>query len=108
MTKSSLLEVIGDSPRARVLDFLLTYAGFDYSKTQVAREAGVSRVTIDAIWRNLEKQGYIKQTRSIANAQLYALNTQNPQVKALVQLEMALAKAKSEKAMERQTAKART
>ena len=106
MTKSSLLEVIGDSPRARVLDFLLIGVGFDYSKTQVAREAGLSRITINGIWRDLEKQGYIKKTRSIANARLYALNTQNPQVKALAQLEMALAKAKTEKALQRQAVRA--
>lgn len=99
--------MIGDSPRARVLDFLLTYAGLDYSKTQVAREVGISRVTIEAIWKNLEKQGFIKKTRKIGNAELFALNIASQEVKALAQLEYALAKAKSGKEFERQTIKAR-
>ncbi len=92
--KSVLLKVIGDSPRARVLDFLLAHAGFDYSKTQVAREAGVSRVTIEKIWRELAKRKMILKTRSIANAELYALNTHNQAVNALAQLEYSLAKAR--------------
>lgn len=93
--KSVLLSVIGDSPRAKVLDFLLAHAGFDYSKTQVARESGISRATIDKIWPTLAKEGMIHSTRSIANARLYALDMANPDVKALAQLENELAKARA-------------
>lgn len=102
-----MLEVIGDSPRCRVLDFLLAHAGFDYSKTQVAREAGISRITIEGIWGDLLRKKFIKKTRNIANAQLCVLNAENPQVKALAQLDYLLAEAKSEKEFEKQVLKAR-
>ncbi|MBI3587698.1 hypothetical protein HY995_01350 [Candidatus Micrarchaeota archaeon] len=103
---SPLVDALGNAPRIRVLDFLLTHAGLDYSKTQVAREAGISRITIGKIWRELEGRKAIVKTRMIGRAALYRLNTSNTQIKALAALDLSLGKAKSDDALERQTLKA--
>jgi len=89
--KSIFLETFGESPLIKVLDFFLTFPSFDYSKTQVADEAGISRVTIEKIWRELIKKEIIVKTRSIGKAELYKLNTGNPRVKILMKIGIELA-----------------
>jgi DNA-binding XRE family transcriptional regulator len=89
--KSIFLETFGESPLIKVLDFFLTFPGFDYSKTQVAKEAGISRITIEKIWDGLIKRGIIIKIRSIGKAELYKLNTDNPRVKILMKIGIELA-----------------
>jgi hypothetical protein len=54
--KSLFIETFGESPFIKVLDFFLTYPRFDYSKTQVADEIRISRITIEKIWKELIKK----------------------------------------------------
>jgi len=89
--KSIFLETFGESPLIKVLDFFLTYPSFDYSKTQVADEVGISRITIERIWKELIKKEIIVKTRSIGRAELYKLNTGNPRVKILMKIGIELA-----------------
>lgn len=88
---SVFIETFGESPLIKVLDFFITFPSFDYSKTQVANEVDISRVTIDKIWRRLIKNKIIIKTRSIGKAQLYRLNTENPRVKILMKIGIELA-----------------
>ena len=90
-TKSVFLATFGESPFIKVLDFFLTYPSFDYSKTQVADEIGISRITIEKIWRKLIKDKIIIKTRTIGKAELCKLNTQNPKVKILMKIALELA-----------------
>jgi hypothetical protein len=90
MEKSIFRQVFGDTPFLKVLDFLLTFQEFDYSKSQVAGEVGISRVTIDEIWKDYIKKGFIKKTRIVGRAELYKLNRTDPTVKALIELDMKL------------------
>lgn len=94
--KSAFVETFGDSPYVRTLDFFLTFPSFDYSKTQVARETGVSRITMDFIWGQLLKEGFIKKTRDIGRAELFKLNMQNPRVKTLLDTDFRLSRAFAE------------
>ncbi len=96
--KSIFLETFGESPLIKVLDFFLTFPSFDYSKTQVAKEAGISRITIEKIWKRLIKRGIIVKTRSIGKAELYKLNTENPRVKILMRIGIELASSYFEEA----------
>jgi biotin operon repressor len=89
--KSIFLESFGESPLIKVLDFFLTFPSFDYSKTQVANEVGISRITIEKIWKGLIKKGVIIKTRSMGKAELYKLNTENPRVKILMKIGLELA-----------------
>jgi DNA-binding XRE family transcriptional regulator len=82
--KSLFIETFGESPFIKVLDFFLTYPSFDYSKTQVADEIGISRITIEKIWKELVKKEIIMKTRTLGNAEMYQLNRENPKVKVLM------------------------
>jgi DNA-binding XRE family transcriptional regulator len=99
--KSIFLEIFGESPLIKVLDFFLTFPSFDYSKTQVAKEVGISRITIDKIWNGLIKREMIIKTRSIGKAELYKLNTENPRVKILMKIGIELATSYFEEAKQK-------
>jgi hypothetical protein len=88
---SIFIETFGESPLIKVLDFFLTFPSFDYSKTQVADEVGISRITIEKIWKELIKKEMIVKIRSIGRAELYRLNTENPRVKILMRIGIELA-----------------
>ncbi len=88
---SIFVETFGESPLIKVLDFFLTFPSFDYSKTQVADEIGISRITIEKIWKELIKKEMIVKIRSIGRAELYRLNTENPRVKILMGIGIELA-----------------
>ena len=61
------------------------------AKTEVAREIGISRVTIEPIWQGINKQKIITKTKKVGNAELYRLNTKNPIVIKLRELDFVLA-----------------
>jgi len=88
--KSIFLETFGESPFIKVLDFFLTFPSFDYSKTQVADEIGISRITIEKIWKQLIKREIIVKTRTIGKAEMYQLNRENPRVKILMKIGLEL------------------
>lgn len=81
---SPLVETFGDTPLVKVLDFFLTYPAFDYTKSFVAKEAGISRITIGKIWEQLAKSGLIRKTRTIGNAEYFQLAREHPRVKVLM------------------------
>jgi len=99
--KSVYLDTFGESPLIKVLDFFLTFPSFDYSKTQVANEVGISRITIEKIWKELIKKEIIVKTRSIGKAELYKLNTENPRVKILMKIGLELASSYFEEAKQK-------
>jgi len=85
-TKSVFVETFGDSPHIRTLDVFLTFSEFDYSKSQIAAELGISRITIEPIWNKLIKGGFLKKIRIIGRAEMYSLNKSNPRVRELLDL----------------------
>ncbi len=80
----------------RVLDFFLIFGDFDYSKTQVAKEAGVSRITIEPIWKKLCEENFLVKTRIVGRAEMYRLNKQNPKVKELIDLNFKISSAEAD------------
>jgi len=92
----ALVETFGENPLVRVLDFFLMYPSFDYSKSQVAREVGISRITMEKILKRLVKNGAIVKTREIGNAELFKLNVGNAKVKALMKFDFELSSASLE------------
>ncbi len=89
--KSAFVQIFGENPFVKVMDFLLENYIFDYSKTEVANEVGISRITIEPIWQNMIKQKIIIKTKQIGNASLCRLNTKNPIVIKLRELDIVLA-----------------
>ena len=98
MTKKSLfLKMFGDSPLLRVLDFFMAYEDFDYSMTDIARNAGIGYSTLKLFWKDLIKYKIVKQTRIIGKAKLYQLNKQNSIVQQFRKLYWTTTKKETEK-----------
>ena len=82
--KSILLEILGDYPLIRVLNFLLIFREFDYSLTDIAEESDVAWSTLHLLWPKLEELGMVTFTREVGNAKMYKLNTENKLVKNFI------------------------
>ena len=95
--KSLFVEFFGDYPIIRVLDFLIENDVFDYSKKDICRNADVSWNTLDGFWKQLEEKNIVDYTRKVGKARLYKLNTKNPIVKQLMELDNKLMKKSMEK-----------
>ena len=87
----TLQKLFEDSSIARLLDFLTLYRDFDYPKTEISRNSGVSWKTLYRLWPLLEKYGLVIKTRQIGRATLYKLNTESPIAKALNKLALEIA-----------------
>jgi len=85
--KSLFIELLGDSPTVRILDYLLTERDLDFSITDMAKNAGIGRATLYRIWDELIKHKLIMPTRIIGKAKLYKLNITNPKVKKLIEID---------------------
>ncbi len=89
---SVFIEVFGNSPIIKVLDFLVTFADFDYPLTEIAKNSGVSYSTLQSLWHRLEKNNIVIKTRRVGKSDLYKINIENPAVKELIKLDWKLTK----------------
>ena len=85
------LQTLGiKSPLLRILDFLMDNKAYDYSKTDIAKGAGISRTTLSSNWENLEKNGLVSETRRVGRAKMYKLNLKSPVVQKFIELDKAI------------------
>lgn len=90
--KSSFLEVMGESPINKILDFLITFDEFDYSLTDIAENSGVGYSTLMLFWAKLEEKKIVAFTRKVGKARMFKLNKENPAVKQLEEFWLQIAK----------------
>ena len=83
MEKTIFLEIFGDTPILRVMDFLIVNEDFDYSMTDIAHLSGVGYSTLKLFWDKLKEAQIIKQTRLVGKAKMYKLDFGNSVVKKL-------------------------
>ena len=89
--ESLFLKVLGGKdPTLKILDFLMDNIGFDYSKTDIASGAGISRTTLFSVWENLEANELVAFTREVGRAKMYRLNMKNEVVTKLIELDRAI------------------
>ena len=88
--KSLLLNLTGDMPLFRIIDFLLENKGTDFSKSDISKGAGISRASLFNYWNEVERHGIVKATRSFGKTKLYKLNTKNPVTQKIIELEKTL------------------
>ena len=86
MEQTKFIKHLGDSPVIRILDFLITGRDFDYSLSDIARNAGVSWTTLHRIWPQFINNKIVIRTRKIGQAKLFQLNNENKVVQNLVKL----------------------
>jgi len=68
---SKFLEVLGDSPRNRILDFLLGEINYDFTLKEIAIKSKVGYATIKRIWFNFVGAELVKATRRVGKAVFY-------------------------------------
>ena len=90
--RTIFIEVFGNNPVMKVIDFLITFQLFDYPLTEIAKNSGVSYSTLQTFWPKLEKNKIVMKTRKVGKSDLYKLNTNNPAVQQLIKLDWNLIK----------------
>ena len=84
--KTLLTKAIGNTPKIKVLEFLVEGRELDYSISDIAEGAGIGRTTLFRIWNDFIELNIVKNTRNIGNVKLYKLNIANPFVKKMSDL----------------------
>lgn len=93
MEPSSFVVVMGDTPFVRAVDFLLENRPFDYSKTEIAKNAEVGWSTLHGVWKILERAEIAKQTRTAGKSKMHKLNEESPIVRKLIELDAGITEA---------------
>jgi len=90
MEKSLLIKFLGENPIFKIIDFLIENKGLDVTKKQIIEGAEISRASLFKVWKQLEEQEIVIAKRQFGKTKLYALNSKNPLVKKLLELESIL------------------
>ena len=85
--ESVFVNVFGNNPVMKVLDFLITFQAFDYPLTEIAKNSGVGYSTLQIFWGKLVDNRIVIKTRRVGKSDLFKLNTGNPAVKQLIKLD---------------------
>ncbi|MBI2136106.1 hypothetical protein HYU06_03475 [Candidatus Woesearchaeota archaeon] len=88
--KSLLLQLTGEMPLFKIIDFLVENKGMDFTKTDIEKGAEISRASVFNYWEQLEKNGLVRETRRFGKTRLYTLNAESPVVKKILELEATL------------------
>lgn len=59
---------------AKILDFLITFQEWDYSESDIAKNAGISVRTVQREILKLESLRLVKLTRTVGKAKMYKLD----------------------------------
>jgi len=105
MAETLFIKFLGESPKIRILDMLITGRELDYSISDIAKQAGIGRATFYRLMDDMLKNKIIIPTRKFGNMQLYKLNLNNNIVNELVKLYDNIAKIGSDKIINNQIKK---
>ena len=83
--ESIFLDNVGDSPRMRVMQYLIEGREFDYTITDMLN-ANVSWATLNELLPKLLDLGIVIETRKVGRATLYKINKENTACKHLMKL----------------------
>ena len=90
MEKSLLIKFLGENPIFKIVDFLIENKGLDVTKKEIIEGAEISRASLFKVWKQLEEQDIVAIKRQFGKTKLYSLNSKNPLVKKLLELEVIL------------------
>ena len=93
------IEVFGNNPITKVLDFLITFQLYDYPMTEIAKNSEVSYSTLQTFWDKLVRNNIVIKTRRVGKSDLFKLNTKNPAVRQLIKLDWNLIKGVEQEAI---------
>jgi sugar-specific transcriptional regulator TrmB len=87
---SLLLQLTGELPLFKIVDFLVDNKGMDFTKKDIAEGAGIARASLFNYWPELEARGIVRVTRKFGKTKLYTLNSASPITKKILELETTL------------------
>ena len=90
MEKSLLIKFLGENPVLKIVDFLIENKGMDLTKKDIIDGAGISKATLFNYWKQIEEQDIVVVTRKFGKTKLFTLNSKNPLIKKLLELESLL------------------
>ena len=90
MEKSLLIKFLGGNPVFKIVDFLIENKGIDLSKKEIIEGADISRSVLFKYWKEIEYHEIVFVKRKFGKTKLYSLNSTNPIVKKLLELESLL------------------
>ncbi len=88
--KSLLLQLTGEMPLFKIIDFLVENKGIDFTKKDIAEGAEISKASLFNYWPELEKNNIVRITRKFGKTKLYTLNTESPIIEKILELESVL------------------
>jgi len=86
MKNSLFLQAYGDSPKLRVMEFLITFQDYDYSMKEIAKNAEIGYTTLKEFWHDFVRRGIVKQTRAVGKAKMFKLNLESKEVQLFIKL----------------------
>lgn len=82
---SAFITYEGNSPKNRIMDFLVTFAiEDDYSMMDIAKYSKVSYATLKNVWKDFIREKRVVFTRYVGKAKMYKLNVQNPVIQKFI------------------------
>ena len=99
--KPLLIRALGNSPKLRILDYLLDYKLNDFAKKEIVEALRMSKLTFYKYFKDLEELGLVIPSRKIGRATLYKINLENPIVKMIIEYETKLSLQIAEQEAER-------
>lgn len=101
--QSSFVLAMGNTPFIRVISFFLENRIFDYSKTDIAKNAEVGWSTLHGIWKRLEELNIVKQTRRVGKSKMYKLNEESLIVREMIEIDAKISEYYANKIAEKES-----
>lgn len=92
LENSPLCVALGKTPTMVILSFFMAHRDFDYTKTDIAKNTGLSRQTVYRGLAPLERFGLIKKNRKLGATTLYVLNGESEVVQNIVHFNKSIVK----------------
>ena len=86
MEQTIFVRALGDTPKIRILNYLIKYRGLDYSMSDIARNSKVGWATLGRLWKEFVGLRIVVPTREIGKAKLFKLNEENEAVAKLIEV----------------------
>ncbi len=85
-------DYFGETPRAKLLDFLGDHPTSDYNVTEIASRSGLTRVTVYRALEDLVQVQMVSQTRDVGQSKMFSINMEHPVIQSVLQADMIAAR----------------
>lgn len=92
-----LTKIFGECSQVKIIDFLVAHPWSEFSKTELAEGAQITRPTVYKLLDKLLGENIIIKTKKVGNIQLYQTNRNSPVIKHISSLQELLANMEIEK-----------